>query len=669
MLILARNVAGALALAALAIGCGAVDPPGQTAEALVAPQIGVGFQPCAYTDLATAIAAAPAGGVVVLQEGNVFTASGLIVTKALTIRTGSANCTTGWDRTGAVAEITANRAGQIAWIAADVIFRDLTLRDGTAQLGGVLAVDGAHKLTLNSVTVSGGDAQKGGGLYAASGAVVELKGETIITQNTANPGGLTDEGGAGVYLDGATLNMHDQASISEANDSSLDGGGIYALSSAITITDDAFVERNWASGDGGGIYQRGGTLSLTGVFVDANVARGDGGGIWGDDIRLTTSYAYIEANEAVGGGGGIRLSGADAVITSSYFAENSAGADGGSILADDSQLTIDGTPIAASTAGWNGGGIAMRGLRSTMTMIDGAVQNCTAGQSGGGVALSGGTATLQGAHLFNNAAAMGGALYVADTTAATVTSTWINGNTADLGGGVLLLAEDIGAPNLAMDGPQSGGACVDSLMPLLSDIYCSDIFENVGNVAGGGLAVLSGRARVDRTGFVGNQTPGTGSAIYLPRGDATSLVRATNCLFHDNVAGPNGATVEVEDNAVFDADQVTMANDVGIGINFDPGTGQLFRSIVDDVGGVFARAPFVLPADCSLVRAMYGRWTGPGRALGLSPGFVTTPRGPFRLAVTSMNSVDRCSTGAAFDLDSAPRPAYARWDRGAFEAQ
>lgn len=69
-----------------------------------------------------------------------------------------------------------------------------------------------------------------------------------------------------------------------------------------------------------------------------------------------------------------------------------------------------------------------------------------------------------------------------------------------------------------------------------------------------------------------------------------------------------------------------------------------------------------------MFRAVTGATLGLNIVFGLDPFFVSTARGNYRLDAASINAIDQCTTGLAFDLDSDPRPVNVRYDRGAFEA-
>jgi len=633
------------------------------------PQIGLNHMPCSFKSLASAVAAAGPGDTVVLEEGYAFLTRGVAIGKPLTIRTGSANCTTDWDGTGTVAVLTASGSGQIASVTADVTFQDLTLRDGSSANGGALSVTGAATATLKSVLVTGNAADNGGGIYAQLGGRIVLFGSTRIAGNTVS------QSGGGVYVSGGTLDLHDDAAIDGGNNASLDGGGVYAVDTSIELDDRSVIDGNWAFGDGGGLHVTGGSLGLFGsATIGGNSSRDDGGGVWGDHVLFSMSPGTgIHANTAGGSGGGLRLSNLSVgTLTQATIDANTAGAEGGGIRSEDTQLSLTHTNFTSNHADESGGGLRMSGSigLSTLTTVGGRVEDNSGGLEGGGLALSGTTATLRGTLVSGNSALSGGGLYIQDTSAVTTSSVWVNGNTADYGGGILILGYG-GGSNLTMDGARTGGACVDGQFALMADRYCSEVRDNVANMGGGGLFVESGRATIDRTAFIENLSTLNGSAILMPSNDASpTVVTATNVLFHDNGNDRNLSVVEVDNGTIFDANQVTMADDQGFAVRYDGGTGQIFRSIIADGGGVFARYPFSLPANDSLIVAMYGSSNGPNRTFGASPGFVVTPRGPYRIQLgVSLFSVDRCTTGAPVDLDSSPRPAFVRFDRGAFEAQ
>lgn len=145
------------------------------------------------------------------------------------------------------------------------------------------------------------------------------------------------------------------------------GGGIYNLDEALSLT-DCVVTSNSAMSSGGGILvaQSPGSLALTRCTISNNTAAIDGGGI------------------LINGSNG---TGANLSIYGSTLSGNMAGGHGGGILAlQKSSTLILNSTLSGNTAGGSGGGVAVTGVGDALSVLNSTVTNNTATGKGGGIA-------------------------------------------------------------------------------------------------------------------------------------------------------------------------------------------------------------------------------------------------------------------------------------------
>jgi hypothetical protein len=178
--------------------------------------------------------------------------------------------------------------------------------------------------------------------------------------------------------------------VTNGNASGGDGGGLFNLGGALTLT-GCTLSGNSAY-FGGGLYNiSGGTATLTDCTLSGNTASGDGGGIGtggggsndgGDTVTLTD--CTLSGNTAAIQGGAIEIGSGTATLTDCTLAGNSAhGGTGGGILIFAGTATVTDCTLTGNTASGTGVGLAGAG---------GAISNLA------------GTATLDNDILFGDTA-------------------------------------------------------------------------------------------------------------------------------------------------------------------------------------------------------------------------------------------------------------------------
>jgi hypothetical protein len=123
------------------------------------------------------------------------------------------------------------------------------------------------------------------------------------------------------------------------------GGGLFAMSGTVTVTDSVVSGNSVAGGlSGGGIRSQGNTLSILRSLVSENQASGNGGGVRGIQVNVTDSM--IVDNDGGAGGG---IYGNNVTVLNSTIARNTAIGTGGGI--NGSNVTVVNSTVSRNTAG------------------------------------------------------------------------------------------------------------------------------------------------------------------------------------------------------------------------------------------------------------------------------------------------------------------------------
>eukprot|EP00752_Nemacystus_decipiens_P008185 g7321.t1 len=313
--------------------------------------------------------------------------------------------------------------------------------DGTLFTNNSAGLDGgALYVTSSDSTVSwGGDgtfftsnfAGAGGGAIAAYSSILSWDGDgTLFISNFAG-----NEGGAiAAYEnpdesepDDATVSWHGESTLFRDNSAEGRGGAIYGgESSAVSWEGDTIFSSNYA-GDGGAICASFSTVSWDGngtVFTSNNAVK-DGGAIYAMDSRRffwngTPTFSYNVAG-AYGGALAmvdIQFEHHPETFTAATFIENRAGYGGGALymLDCESPLNFTGVTFQSNFAGGAGGAVTAQLAGDASSPV--AFSGCTfaqnvAGNSGGAVEVLAGHQTFDSCHFEGNSADIGGAMLLA----------------------------------------------------------------------------------------------------------------------------------------------------------------------------------------------------------------------------------------------------------------
>jgi CSLREA domain-containing protein len=240
---------------------------------------------------------------------------------------------------------------------------------------------------LGDLTINGAGASTtvvdGGGIDRVFHIVSAF---TVVFNNLTIQGGIANlDNGGGLLNEGtATLN---NCVIGGNSAPSGDGGGIYN-DNVMTISGCTIAENSASSGDGGGVYDNGISITITNTWIAANATpNGDGAGFYFNGIGATISQSTVSGNSASGGdGGGIYVNGNTFTLTNCTVTGNDS-VDGGGIFIGGNTANLTAVTIASNTATNLGGGLENLSAPQLQGVI---VANNTGGNCDGNV-TDGGT--------------------------------------------------------------------------------------------------------------------------------------------------------------------------------------------------------------------------------------------------------------------------------------
>lgn len=253
-----------------------------------------------------------------------------------------------------------------------------TFANGTTSIGSHIELNDTITLTGSSasaVTVqvttpgSGGTASRV--FYVnASGKTVTIENMTIKGGDVSVNGYSTAGFGGGIYAVG-TLELD---SVVVSGSKAYRGGGIYADTSTITISNST-ITGNSATETGGGIYDTDGTVTISNSSISGNSAM-HGGGIYASSTSgpFTITNSTISGNSATESAGGISVGGnlvssTTLILTNSTISGNSAVYGGGICAGNISIITITNSTISGNSAVYCGGIYAGRFDTDNVTLI------------------------------------------------------------------------------------------------------------------------------------------------------------------------------------------------------------------------------------------------------------------------------------------------------------
>ena len=338
------------------------------------------------------------------------------------------------------------------------------------------------KLELVDTKVNNnGDANTvmGGGIYAASGVTVTSK-NTKFLDNTANSGG-----GILLYLNSSADLNNSEVS---GNKATGNGGGVYVYDATCSVTaSNGTVFRENSGYRGGGIFSSGGTVTVEDSTFEKNTATDDGGAIAAtQNSSLTVRNSKVLENKAADTAGGILAEKSTLEVTDSIIDGNRASLGGGLYISDidapgetkedKPEHTITRTEITNNTADGQGigGGIYLGAQKLTITDSKLTSNNT----------------------ISKNGQTQGGAIVAYSPGDFTLDNTLIQGNTADVGGGIHVLSTKLRDSHIILCNNTritgnvanqfGGGIFLDNMNnPAVLELVNASVDNNTANVAGG----------------------------------------------------------------------------------------------------------------------------------------------------------------------------------------
>lgn len=436
----------------------------------------------------------------------------------------------------------------------------VTISNNTAAIGagiftqtwvfqklGITCVPG---IVLNNTDILGNAAtQNGGGIYATDGVTITAK-DSSISNNSA--GGWA--GGVFAY-NGVVINAENTKFLNNTADAA---GGVYAAKGVVLNAKNTKFLGNTAKSGGGILLWDNSSADLNNSEVSGNKATGNGGGvyIWDSTCSLTASNGTVFRENSASSGGGIFSSGGTVTAEDSTFEKNTAVMNGGAIAAtQNSSLTVRNSKVLENTSGDKAGGILAE--KSTLEVTDSIID--------------GNRASLGGGLYISDIDAPGETKE--DKPEHTITRTEITNNTADgmgIGGGIYLGAQKLtitdskltGNNTISKNGQTQGGAIV-AYSPGDFTLDNTLIQGNTADV-GGGIHVLSTDDRdshiilCNNTRITGNVANLFGGGIFLDNMNNPAVLELVNASVDNNTAnvaggiGNYGSIVVLKDGAVLE---------------------------------------------------------------------------------------------------------------------
>lgn len=441
----------------------------------------------------------------------------------------------------------------------DVTITDSTLEGNTAaSQGGAIVAYSGRNITLDNTTVKGNKAISGGAIHALGTAVADTH---ITLENNTEFTGNNATSGAGIYaytIAGNPLQIDILNSKINNNTATSYGGGIFAYNGVKVRADGADISGNTAANAGGLFLWNNSSADLNNSEVSGNKATGNGGGVYVYDATcsLTTSNGTVFRENSGYRGGGIFSSGGTVTVEDSTFEKNTATDDGGAIAAtQNSSLTVRNSKVLENKAADTAGGILAE--KSTLEVTDSIIDGNRA-SVGGGLYISDIDAPGETKE---------------DKPEHTITRTEITNNTADgqgIGGGIYLGAQKLtitdskltGNNTISKNGQTQGGAIV-AYSPGDFTLDNTLIQGNTADV-GGGIHVLSTKLRdshiilCNNTRITGNVANQFGGGIFLDNMNNPAVLELVNASVDNNTAniaggiGNYGSIVVLKDGAVLE---------------------------------------------------------------------------------------------------------------------
>ena len=436
----------------------------------------------------------------------------------------------------------------------------------------------------NTVEITGGTitgaTDSGVTIQNAGKTNVLLKDLTIEKNEGKKGGGVHIENSQDVTIDHCTI---------QGNEATLNGGGIYAKNSTVTVIGGSISDNNaagsgWSTSGGGGVYAEGGsTVNLKDVTVSGNHVTGNyggGGGVKVNDGKLTVDNAKILENTTNSSGGGISVKNSDLTVTDSEIRNNVAGGqNGGGVeiigsATDNKEHTITDTQITDNRAEERGGGVFVN--KASITIKDSTldknhamhVDGSQASSEGGGLGVMGGKdITLDNTKVTNNSAKDGGGIWVRDDVDTAVTiknGCVISGNKSVYGGGGIFIRQDYNKKisasienALIENNSTENGGGIYLIRKVGLTLKDTRILGNNATNGGGIFAYDGSTINADNATVSGNKAA-NGGGLYLWNTSGSILADLRNSFIENNTATGWGGGIFTNTNVKVNANNTKL---------------------------------------------------------------------------------------------------------------
>ena len=298
--------------------------------------------------------------------------------------------------------------------------------------GGAIFCTKCHSLSINASNfTSNGAVRNGGGIYAGSKLITIS--QSVFKNNTAQKGGA-------IQLLNGRLSLTVSYFIN--NTANVQGGAIYMSGDSIQVNESSFINNTALRMSGGAFYCGGdyaNIMSFKSTFLNNSAS-------YCGVMEVNDLYHKIDMinctftdNTATGqtiGGGVACIRNASVYISNCTFRRNTAKLDAGCLHVEESIMTVDSSSFVDNTASANGGVMHTNMYPTTYVITHSYFAHNKAGNSGGVMYIGrkGSDVRIQNETVFdyNHAAKKGGAITIMGSTLI-ISDTGYYSNSADLG--------------------------------------------------------------------------------------------------------------------------------------------------------------------------------------------------------------------------------------------
>ncbi len=314
---------------------------------------------------------------------------------------------------------------------------------GSGNNGGVIFIDNCNKVCISNCLFHQNYASDEGGAIYLHSANLKVAGCSFSDNQGLIAGGAISAHNSTLNLTDNHFSYNYATGAACASPTPSRGGAIY-LNTCTLYSAQNKIEHNNTSCQGGGVYATASTLTMTDDTISGNIASdytnsGSGGGFFCSSSVLNATGNQIMNNTGTWGGGAF-LSGVSGEIHSNVYSGNLAYVSGvtlcqggGIVFAGGSNPVFRNNVVKNNSSTYSGG-IDING--SNPQIIQNLIINNQATIGGGGIGFNNASPLLLNNTICNNVGEnWGGGLWFSSTTEADVRNNIIYGNSSVNGGG------------------------------------------------------------------------------------------------------------------------------------------------------------------------------------------------------------------------------------------